>query len=433
MHTILIKNGRLIDPINKIDEITDVFVQNGRVEKIGKEISTSAEKTIDASGKIVCPGLIDLQVHFREPGREDRETIETGLRAAIKGGITSVVTMPNLNPVADNQAVIGFQIKRAKEVGLGNIFPSGAITRGQEGKRISEMREMKLAGAVAVTDDGVDVQSAGLLEKAMEWAKTFDLLLMSHCEEESLREEGVLHEGEWSTRLGLPGISEEVEDYGVFRNILLAQKTGVRFHALHCSSKRGLDIIAQAKKEGFFNISCETCPQYFALTDEVCNHYNTFAKMYPPIRSEDHRQAVIRRLQDGTIDVISTDHAPHLMCDKFLPFLEAPPGSVGVETSLAVGITHLVKPKHLSYSQLIEKMSVNPSRIIGIDRGNLSLGAIADITIFDPEKEWMVDPEQFESKGKNSIFAGMKLKGKTTDVIVDGKVKMENELILVEL
>lgn len=430
MSTILIKNGRVIDPKNNVDEVADILITNGKIEKIGKNISDVKAEVIDAKEKIVCPGLIDLQVHFREPGREDRETIETGMRAAIKGGVTSVVTMPNLNPIADNQAVIEFQIKRAKEVGLGNIFPSGAITRAQEGGCISEMREMKLAGAVAVTDDGVDVQSAGLLKKGMEWAKTFDLLLMSHCEEESLREEGVMHEGEWSTKLGLAGISAEVEDYGVFRNILLAEKTGVRFHALHCSSKRGLDIIARSKAGGNTNISCETCPQYFALTDEVCNHYNTFAKMYPPIRSEDHRQAVIERLKDGTIDVISTDHAPHLMCDKALPFAEAPPGSVGVETSLAVGITYLIKPGHLSYSQLIEKMSVNPSRIIRANRGDLSVGAIADITIIDPEKKWSVDPDQFESKGKNSIFSGMKLTGKTTDVIVSGEIKMKNEMIV---
>lgn len=419
---ILICGGRLIDPANGIDELNDLLIVDGKVERIGKIDKVQEYEIIDASGKIVCPGLIDLQVHLREPGREDKETIETGMRAAIAGGITSVVAMPNLNPTADNQAVIGFQLRRAAELKLANLYPTASITTGQKGERLTEMREVKLEGAVAVTDDGVDVQSAGLLLKAMEWAKTFDLPVLSHCEEESLREAGVMHEGEWSTRLALPGISAATEDYGVFRSLLLAEKSGVRFHAMHCSTAYGLELIAAAKARSK-NITAETCPQYFALTDAICDGYNTNAKMYPPIRSEDHRKAVIARLKDGTIDCISTDHAPHLHSEKLKPFTEANPGSVGLETSLAVSITHLVDAGHLSLSELIRKMALNPAKVLRLDRGHLAAGAIADITVFDPHSSWTVDPQKFYSKGKNSVFAGMKVKGKVSDVLVGGEIK----------
>ena len=426
-NTLLITNGRVIDPHNGIDDVCDIVVENGRVKAVGKGLEEqyspqSFSEIVDATGKIVCPGLVDLQVHLREPGREDKETIETGLKAAIAGGITSVVSMPNVNPVADNQAVIEFQMRKAEQLQLANLFPAGAITKGQKGKELSEMRELKMAGAVAVTDDGVDVQNAGVLEKAMEWAKTFDLPVFSHCEESSLHNCGVMHEGEWSTRLGLSGISAEVEDYGVFRSVLLAEKTGAQFHALHCSTKKGLQIISEAKARGA-HITCETCPQYFALTDAVVKGYNTNAKIYPPIRSTEHQQAVIERLQDGTIDCISTDHAPHIRPDKFQPFATAAYGSVGLETSLAVGITFLVHAGHLSFSQLIEKMSTNPAKVIRINRGHLSVGAVADITIFDPEQEWVVDSTQFQSKGRNCVFEGMTLKGKVTDVFVAGEKK----------
>jgi dihydroorotase len=423
MSSLVIKNGRLIDPQNNIDELADILIEDGKVKQIGKNLTADTE--IDATDKIVCPGLIDLQVHLREPGREDKETIETGLQAAIAGGVTSVVTMPNLNPIADNQAPIEFQLRKAEKLGLANLFPAGATTVGQNGKRISEMREMKLAGAVAITDDGVDVQNAGLLEKAMEWAKTFDLPILSHCEEASLHHDGVMHEGEWSTKMALPGVSAETEDYGIFRSLLLAKKTGVQFHALHCSTADGLAMIAEAKKD-HRQITCETCPQYFALTDEICQNYNTHAKMYPPIRSEVHRKAVIERLKDDTIDCISTDHAPHLLVEKMQPFTAAAYGSVGLETSLAVSYTYLVKPGHISLSKLIEKMSTNPAKVIRVDRGHLSNGAVADVTIFDPELEWEVNPMQFYSKGKNSVFGGMKVFGKATDVIVGGEIKYSN-------
>lgn len=422
---ILLTGGRVIDPVSGRDGIFDIMIRDGKVASIGKIKAEKDWTILNAKNKVICPGLVDLQVHLREPGREDKETIETGMRAAIAGGITSVVTMPNLNPVADNQAVIEFQLKRARELGLANLFPTASITAGEKGARLTEMREVKLSGAVAVTDDGIDVQSAGLLEKAMEWAKTFDLPVFSHCEEESLHDHGVMHEGEWSTRLGLPGVSAEVEDYGVFRSLLLAEKTGVNFHALHCSTERGLAIIAEAKKHSS-RITSETCPQYFALTDAVCAGFNTFAKMYPPIRDDNHRKAVIKRLKDGTIDCISTDHAPHLLSEKLKPFADASFGSVGLETSLAVGITFLVDPGHLSLLELIRKMTVNPAKVIRVDRGTIAEGKIADIAIFDPNQQWTVDPTKFRSKGKNSVFAGMQLMGKVTDVLVGGVIKYKD-------
>ncbi len=418
---ILIAGGRVVDPASKRDGIFDMLIQDGKIKQIGKIKAEANMTVIDAKNKVVCPGLIDLQVHLREPGREDTETIETGLKAAIAGGVTSVVSMPNLNPVADNQAIIEFQIKRAKELGLANLYPTAATTVEQKGERLTEVREVKLAGAVAITDDGADVQSAGLLEKAMKWAKTFDMPVFSHCEEESLHNHGLMHEGEWSTRLGLPGVSAEVEDYGVFRSLLLAERSGAKFHALHCSTAKGLAMIAAAKKRNK-NVTSETCPQYFALTDAVCAGYNTMAKMYPPIRSEEHREAVIKHLKDGTIDCISTDHAPHLLSEKLKPFAEAAFGSVGIETSLALGLTHLVNTKHLTLSQLIEKMTINPAKVIGVECGTLKIGAVADVTIFDPKQSWIIDPDEFYSKGKNCVFSGMKVQGRVTDVVVGGRL-----------
>jgi len=430
MTTLLIANGHLIDPKNGIDAPMDLLIREGKVIEVSKNIpASSADKILDAQGKYIFPGLIDLQVHLREPGREDRETIETGLRAAINGGITSVVSMPNLNPVADNQAVIAYQLKRAKELQLANLYPTAAISKGQKGKELSEMRETKLAGALAVTDDGVDVQSPGILQKGMEWAKTFDLLLMSHCEEESLHDDGVMHEGKISTEMGLSGISAEVEDLAVLKNVLLAQKTGCRFHALHCSTARGLDFLRQTKKDTL-TISAETCPQYFALTDEICKNYNTMGKMYPPIRSKEHQKAVIAALKDGTIDAISTDHAPHLLSEKMNSFDDAVYGSVGLETSLALSYTHLVQAGHLTLSELVEKMSVNPARILGIDRGDLSIGSIADITLFDAKSSWTIDSKNFESKGRNCVFEGMTVIGKATDVLVAGILKKQKGKVL---
>jgi len=423
--TLLIKNGLVIDPANKINEKLDILVENKKIKKIAKNIDTKAEKIIDAKNLVVTPGLIDMHVHFREPGREDKETLETGSLAALAGGITSVVTMPNTTPVVDNQSVVEFIIKRTKELDLINIFPTGCISKNQHGEMLAEMWEMKNSGVVGVTDDGVDIQNEGLLLRAMEYAKTHNILFMSHCEIDNLKEDGAMHEGWVSTQLGLPGIPEETEDLAVFKNILLAQKTGVRLHLFHNSTKKSIDFIREAKQKGLKNITAEVTPHHFACTDEECLGFNTNAKINPPLRTEEHRQAIIKGLKDDTIDCISTDHAPHTVPEKISPFVDAPMGSIGLETCFGVMNTYLVEKKHMTLEHCLEKMTINPAKIIGIERGDLSLGTTADISIFDQNKEWIVDPKDNFSKGKNCVFNGKKLKGKALYTIVNGQVKFK--------
>ncbi|MCA9361452.1 dihydroorotase [Candidatus Kaiserbacteria bacterium] len=429
MASILIKNGHVVDPKNNFSEMADVLIQDGVIAKVGYGITDVADTIIDAKGLVVSPGLVDLQVHFREPGREDRETIMTGSRAAIKGGVTSAVAMPNSTPEADNQAVIEFVIKRAREVGLINIYPTGTITKGQKGGLLAEMRELKNSGAVAVTDDGSDVQDPETLRKAMEYAKTHDILIMSHCETDTLTGGGVMHEGWVSTQLGLPGTPAVSEDLAVIKNITLAELTGVRLHLLHNSTIGAMDYIRRAKEKSN-NITAEVSVQHFSLTDEECLGYNTDAKMYPPLRSSDHVEEVVKAIKEGVIDALTTDHAPHIEPDKLLPFADAAMGSVGLETSFAVMNTYLVEAGHLTLEEGLSLMTNKPANIININKGHLGVGADADIAIFDLKRDWVVDPKVLESKGKNCVFKGKKLKGKAIHVIVGGEVKMQNEEIL---
>lgn len=430
MSSLLIKNGHVIDPKNCVDEVLDVLVVDGVIEKVAKDITDTADQMIDASGLVVSPGLIDLQVHVREPGREDRETILTASRASLKGGVTTMVAMPNSTPAADNQSVIEFIINRAQEVGLVNVLPAGSITKGQTGELLAEMKEMKNSGAVSVTDDGFDVQNPAMLRRAMEYAKTHDILIMSHCETDDLTDGGVMHEGWVSTQLGLPGTPEVSEDLAVIKNIMLAQKTGARLHLLHNSTSGAVTAIRAAKSSGHSNITAEVSVQHFALTDVECLDYNTDAKMYPPLRSQDHVDAIVTAIKDGTIDALTTDHAPHIEPDKLLPFEHAAMGSVGLETSFAVMNTYLVKPGHISLSDGIALMTHKPAEILRSDRGTLSVGAVADISIIDIEAKWTVDPTTFESKGKNCVFKNKSLTGKVQHVIVAGDVKMRDESIL---
>jgi len=430
MATLLIQNGRVVDPKNGRDGVMDVFVKDGKVAAIGKNLKQSADKKIDATGLLVTPGLIDMQVHFREPGREDKETLETGSMAALAGGVTSVATMPNTNPIADNQTVIEFVARRAKELDLINIYPTGSITRGEAGTMLSEINELKNSGAIAITDDGVDVQNEGVLKRAMEYAKTVDLLLMSHCETDELTEEGVMHEGWVSTQLGLPGIPASSEDLAVYKNILLAEETGARVHLLHNSTAGAVREIRAAKKRGSKNITAEVSVQHFALTDEECLGYNTNAKMYPPLRSRDHVAAIIKGIKDDTIDAFTTDHAPHIEPDKLKPFQDAAFGFVGLETSFATMYTYLVQPEHIDLAKGIAKMTTGPAGILGIDKGHLTVGADADIAIFDLKKEWVVDAKKFFSKGKNSPFIGKTLTGKAVCTIVAGNVRFEDDKIV---
>ena len=421
--SLLIKNGHVVDPANGMDAVADILVVDGKIAKCEAGISDTADQEIDANGKHVTPGLIDLQVHFREPGREDRETIETGSRAALAGGVTSVVAMPNTSPAADNQSVIEFVIERAKALNLINVYPAGTVTKGQAGSELAEMKELQNSGAVSVTDDGVDVQDEGLLRKAMEYAATHDILVMSHCETDSLTDGGVMHEGWVSTQLGLPGTPAESEDLAVAKNIMMGRLADARLHLLHNSTKGAVDAIRLAKAGGYDGLTAEVSVQHFALTDEACLGYNTNAKMYPPLRSADHVEAVIEAIKDGTIDALTTDHAPHIEPDKLYPFAYAAMGSTGLETSFAVAYSYLVKPGHIPFSTMIEKMTCAPARIIGVDKGSLSVGADADIAVFDLSQDWVVDARQGYSKGKNCVFDGHSLSGRCVATIVGGDVK----------
>ena len=429
MSTLLIQHGRVIDPANQVDGVMDVYVVDGKIAEVGPNLNVEADEVIDASGLVVTPGLVDMHVHFREPGREDMETIETGSKAALAGGITSVVTMPNTNPITDNQTTIEFIIKRMKELNLINIYPAGSTTKKTEGDLLSEMWEMKRSGAIAVTDDGVDVDNEGLLLKALEYAKTHDMLVMSHCETEDLAHGGVMHEGWVSTELGLPGLPEVAEDLAAHKSILLAQRSGARTHLTHNSTEGAVSAVRGAKRAGMTNVTSDVSVQHFALTDEECRGYNTNAKMYPPLRSQPHVDAIIEALKDGTIDAITTDHAPHIEPDKIKPFVDAARGTVGLETSFAAMYTYLVKAGHLSLSEGIALMTHKPAAIIRRPKGTLSSGADADIAVFNTEKEWVVDPSTFYSKGRNSVFAGKPLTGKAVYTIVGGVVKMRDGVV----
>lgn len=431
MTTLLIKGGHVVDPANNIDEPYDILVKDGKIEKLAKNISQKADEEIDAKGLHVTPGLIDLQVHFREPGREDRETIETGSKAALAGGITSVVTMPNLSPAADDQTVIEFIVNRAKQLDLISVFPAGAITKGQEGKSLAEINEMKEAGAVAVTDDGVDVQNEDILRRALQYTKTCDIVLMSHCETDTLTGEGVMHEGWVSTQLGLPGVTTASEDLAVQKNIILANLCNARLHLLHNSTAGVTEAIRAAKKAGRKNITAEVSVQHFSMTDEECFGYNTNAKMYPPLRSKDHVEAIVEGIKDDTYDAFTTDHAPHIEPDKLKPFQDAAFGTIGVETSFSIMNTYLVEPKHISFAKGISKMTIEPARIIGVDKGTLSEGADADIAIFDLKEKWTVDGAKGFSKAKNCLYDGKTLTGKTQYTIHNGRVKYKKGQIIV--
>ena len=419
---ILIKNGHVIDPATGLDEGTDIFIDNGVISEVGvdPDLAGVEMEIIDATGKIVAPGLVDMHVHLREPGQEYKEDIETGTKAAVYGGVTSVACMPNTEPVCDNEAVVTYIKSRAKEVGYANVYPIGAISKGQEGKYLAEIGEMAFAGAVAVSDDGRPVENSGLMRRAIEYSEMFDVVVISHCEDMALGE-GDMNEGAVATELGLRGISRAAEEVMASRDAIVAEAVGGRVHIAHISTKGSVELIRQAKKRGV-RITCETCPHYFSLTEEACIGYNTNAKMNPPLRTAEDVEAIKEGLRDGTIDCIVTDHAPHHSDEKQCEFGLAKNGIVGLETSLGLGIKNLVNAGVLTMSQLIEKMSLNPSRILGISKGTLSEGHAADIVIFDPEKPWTVDITKLHSKGKNSPYDGFELFGKPEYVLVGGEI-----------
>lgn len=428
---ILIKGGRVIDPENGIDKVTDVFIDKGVISEIGinPEIEGIEMEVIDAAGKIVSPGLVDMHCHLRDPGQEYKEDIETGTRSAVMGGITSIACMPNTKPTADNEAVISYIINKAKEVGYVNVYPIGAVSKGLKGEELAEIGEMKFAGAVAISDDGRPVTESGLMRRAMEYADMFDMKVISHCEDLGLADGGYMNEGAVATAMGLRGISRAAEEAMVSRDIIIAEAIGTPIHIAHVSTRLSVELVRQAKMRGV-RVTCETCPHYFSLTEKAVEGYNTLAKMNPPLRTEDDVEAIKEGLRDGTIDCIVTDHAPHHIDEKNCEFAQALNGIVGFETSLGLGLEYLVKPGVLTINELISKMAVNPSRILGLNKGNLKVGNAADITIFDYDKEWTVDISKLHSKSKNSPYDGFKLRGKPEYVIVGGEIKVNRGILL---
>ncbi len=425
---ILIEGGRVIDPANKVDDVLDVLIEDGRIAAVGPKHSARdaapPDRVLEARGKVVCPGFVDLHVHLREPGREDKETIATGTRAAARGGFTSVCCMPNTHPVNDNQSVTEFILDRAKREGSVNVFPVGAITKGQQGEELAEIGELVRAGCVAISDDGRPVMNAEIMRRALEYASMFGVPVIQHAEDLHLTGKGVMHEGLVSTELGMRGIPAASEAIIVARDILLAELTGSHYHVAHITTAEALRLVRDAKGKGL-RVTCEVCPHHFALTDEAVRTFSTNAKMSPPLRSARHLEALKVGLRDGTIDAIATDHAPHTIQEKEQEFDYAPNGIIGLETAFGLTMTMLVEGEVLTLSQAIARLTCEPARIFNLPKGTLSVGADADVTILDPAREWVVDVRRFASKSRNSPFHGWKLRGEVLATIVGGKVVWE--------
>lgn len=421
---LLIKNGRILDPSSNVDIIGDIYVKNGIIEEIGQDLQYPAQKLIDAKGYWVSPGLIDVHVHLREPGYEYKEDIESGSRSAAKGGFTTICCMPNTDPIVDNEMIVEYIKMKAEKAGYINVLPIGSITKGQEGEELANIGKMAQAGICAISEDGKSVLNANLLRKAMQYASMFDLPILSHCEDPSLAT-GAMNAGEMSVLLGMKEIYDESEEIIVARDIILANHTKARLHLCHLSTRGSIQLVKEAKERGEM-VTAEVTPQHFTLTDEAIEGYDTNTKTNPPLRTRADVEAIKAGLRDGIIDMIATDHAPHHIDDKDCEYEAAANGMVGLETSLSLGITELVNKGYLSPIGLIEKMSTNPAKLLGLDKGSLQEGYVADITIIDPNLEYVVNVEEFESKGKNSPFHGVKLQGKALYTIVDGKLIMEN-------
>ncbi|MDO9527529.1 MAG: dihydroorotase [Syntrophales bacterium] len=426
MMNILLKGGRVVDPSQNIDEEIDLLIKEGKIAQIGKDIdkntiADSAPQTLNLEGKIVVPGLIDMHTHLREPGFEYKETIQTGCQAAVAGGFTSIACMPNTNPINDNRSVTELIHRQAKRYNLANVYPIAAISRGSEGITLTEFGDLKDAGAVAFSDDGKPVMNSALMRRALEYAFSLDIPIISHCEDTTLSAGGLMNEGFVSTELGLQGIPNIAEDIMVARDIAIADYTNTPVHIAHVSTAGSVRLIRAAKERGI-KVTAETAPHYFSLTDETLNKYDTCAKVYPPLRSADDVTAIKEGLSDGTIDAIASDHAPHSSIEKEVEFEYASSGMIGLETSLSLSLK-LVAEGILTLNQLILKMSTNPAGILRIPKGTLKIGSDADITVIDTEREWTVDINTFRSKSKNSPFNGWKLKGMAVLTIMGGEIK----------
>ncbi len=423
---LLIKQGRLVDPVGGIGGVMDILVENGKVVAIGSEVHDGEAQVIDANGFVVSAGLVDMHVHLREPGFEYKETIETGCAAAAKGGVTSIACMPNTKPVIDTPELVAFVQEQAKKACGVNVLPIAAVSKGQLGKELTDTQALVDAGVVAFSDDGVPIQDANLMRNALLIARDHKLPILTHSEDAGMVCNHAVNEGEVSRKLGIPGRPAIAEELMIMRDAMLAEETGSAVHVCHVSTARSVDIVRQYKKKGV-RITCETCPQYFTLTEEEVLKQGTMARVNPPLRTQEDVEAIIAGLQDGTIDAIVTDHAPHAAEEKARPLTEAPSGMVGLETSLALSLTALYHTGKMDLSTLLRKMTVEPSRILGVSKGRLALGEDADIVIFDPNEEWIVDPEQFASKGRNTPFGGCKLKGRVKYTIVGGHVIYQDQ------
>lgn len=423
---LILKNAHVVDPSVELDGVVDVLIEGDKIARVAENIEVEGAEVRDLSGKYLVPGLVDMHVHLREPGFEHKEDIASGTRAAAKGGFTGVCAMPNTNPVADNGVVISYMIARAAEVGKCRVYPSGAMSKGLKGEIISEMGDMVARGAVAFTDDGRGIQEAGMMRRVMDYGKMFGKVFMSHCQDESLVGAGQVNEGVVSTRLGLLGWPAQGEELQIARDIMMCELTGCPLHIQHISTAVGLDMVRAAKEKGL-PVTCEVTPHHLFLSeDDIDSTYNTSLKVNPPLRTQEDREALIEGVKDGSIDAIVTDHAPHAEWEKAHEFEYAPFGMTGLETSLALVLTNLVKPGAIDYSEMVELMAIAPREILGLEPVKIAEGSVADITVFDPTVVWTVNDDEFVSKSKNSGFIGFELEGRATDVFVGGVATLEN-------
>ena len=421
-NSILIRGGRVIDSKNGFDGIADVLVMDGKIAAIGENLDAQDVKTLDASGKVVAPGFIDMHCHLRDPGQEYKEDIISGTKSAARGGFTGVCCMPNTKPVNDNASVTRYILEKAEKKGSGvHVYPVGAISKDLEGKEMAEIGRMKEAGIIAISDDGKPVSNSNLLRLAMQYADYFNVFIMSHSEDKNLVGDGVMNEGFISTKLGLPGITRAAEEVMIARDILVAEAEGKRIHLCHVSTKGGVQLVREAKARGV-RVTAETAPHYIGATDEWVMGYDSNCRVNPPLREEMDRQACIAGLVDGTLDVIATDHAPHHQDEKRVEFHVAASGISGFETAFCVSNTELVRAGHLTLAQLIEKMSVKPAQLLGVPGGELTVGAAADVVVLDPEQEITVNAAEFVSRGHNTPFDGRTYFGTVCATLVGGRV-----------
>ncbi|AGB40875.1 dihydroorotase, multifunctional complex type [Halobacteroides halobius DSM 5150] len=421
MSKLLLKNGVVINPVKQTKKKEDILIEDNKIVKLGSNLKSETAQVIDIAGKIITPGLVDMHVHLREPGFEYKETIKTGTKAAAKGGFTTVAAMPNTNPVIDKESLVKSVLATAKKEGVVNVCQLGAITKESKGTELAEIGRMKQAGVVGISDDGNSIMNAEVMRLALKYAKDFNLPVISHCEDDNLAGEGVVHEGYYSTITGLNPIPASAEDVMVARDIYLAKETNSKVHIAHISTKGSVKLVRQAKERGV-KVTCEVTPHHFTLTDAEITSFATATKVNPPLRSQEDVEAIKEGLQDGTIDVIATDHAPHAIEEKDVEYDYAPFGISGLETALGLVLTELVKPGVLSLEEAIAKVTIQPAQILGLNKGRLEVGEVADLTVIDLEDQWQVNPTKFLSKGQNTPFAGYKLQGKTVMTIVDGEV-----------